>query len=73
MAQRGSTIDNKYEILKEMIKEANLMKRLDHPALPRIVDIIDENNIIYIFMDYIEGESLDRILRDKRKQESKNK
>ena len=105
MAQRGSTIDNKYEILKEigrggmsvvylamdkrlnkqwaikeirkdakdeyskvnvqaLIKEANLMKRLDHPALPRIVDIIDENNIIYIVMDYIEGESLDRILRD---------
>lgn len=105
MAQRGSIIDNKYEILKEigrggmsivylamdkrlnkqwaikeirkdardeyskvnvqaLIKEANLMKRLDHPALPRIVDIIDDGDLIYIVMDYIEGESLDRILRD---------
>lgn len=105
MAQRGSIIDNKYEILKEigrggmsivylamdkrlnkqwaikeirkdardeyskvnvqaLIKEANLMKRLDHPALPRIVDIIDDGELIYIVMDYIEGESLDRILRD---------
>ena len=98
MAQRGSIIDNKYEILKEigrggmsivylamdkrlnkqwaikeirkdardeyskvnvqaLIKEANLMKRLDHPALPRIVDIIDDGELIYIVMDYIEGES----------------
>ena len=38
------------------------MKRLDHPALPRIVDIIEDRETIYVVMDYIEGESLDRIL-----------
>lgn len=59
------------EILKEnsqlsqvSIVEANLLKKLDHPALPRIVDIIDDNDFIYIIMDYIEGESLDRVLKD---------
>lgn len=30
------------------------MKRLDHPSLPRIVDIIDNVVTIYIVMDYIE-------------------
>lgn len=103
MAQFGFTIDNKYEVLKEigrggmstvylamdkrlnkqwavkeikkvandknneivvqsLLIEANMMKKLDHPSLPRIVDIIDSGKTIYVVMDYIEGESLDKIL-----------
>lgn len=49
-------------IVNSLLAEANLMKRLDHPALPRIVDIIDNGITIYVIMDYIEGESLDKIL-----------
>ncbi len=49
-------------IVNSLIAEANMMKRLDHPALPRIVDIIDTGDTIYIVMDYIEGESLDKVL-----------
>lgn len=45
-------------IVQSLIAEANLMKKLDHPALPRIVDIIENKNTIYVIMDYIEGESL---------------
>ena len=51
-------------IVNSLIAEANLMKRLDHPALPRIVDIIDNGVTIYVIMDYIEGESLDKILNE---------
>lgn len=51
-------------IVNSLLAEANLMKRLDHPSLPRIVDIIDNGNTIYIVMDYIEGESLDKILNE---------
>lgn len=105
MAEIGSVIDGKYEILREighggmsvvylamdthlnkqwavkeikkkgsgkndeiivnsLLAEANLMKRLDHAALPRIVDIIDNGVTIYVVMDYIEGESLDKILNE---------
>lgn len=49
-------------VVNSLLAEANLMKRLDHPALPRIVDIIDNGETIYVIMDYIEGESLDKIL-----------
>lgn len=49
-------------VINSLLAEANLMKKLDHPALPRIVDIIDNGTTIYIIMDYIEGESLDKIL-----------
>lgn len=51
-------------IFNSLLIEANLMKKLDHPALPRIVDIIDDGVTIYIVMDYIEGESLDKVIRD---------
>lgn len=48
--------------LEALLKEANLMKKLDHPTLPRIVDIIEEESTVYIVMDYIEGESLNKVL-----------
>ncbi len=50
-------------IVNSLLAEANLMKKLDHPALPRIVDIIDNGVTIYVVMDYIEGESLDKVLK----------
>lgn len=49
-------------VVNSLLAEANLMKRLDHPALPRIVDIIETGQTIYIVMDYIEGDSLDKNL-----------
>lgn len=51
-------------VVNSLMAEANLIKRLDHPAFPRIVDIIDNGQTIYIVMDYIEGESLDKILEE---------
>ena len=50
-------------VVNSLLAEANMVKRLDHPALPRIVDIIDDGSTIYIIMDFIEGESLDKILK----------
>ena len=107
MAEKGSYINNKYEIkeligqggmskvylaydtklgknwaLKEIKRhgedkngiyeasaliEANILKKLDHPALPRIVDIIENNEYLYVIMDYIEGENLEDILREKKR------
>lgn len=51
-------------IVNSLLAEANLMKRLDHPSLPRIVDIIDNGVTIFVVMDYIEGESLDKIVKE---------
>lgn len=51
-------------VVNSLLAEANMMKKLDHPALPRIVDIIDNNVTIYVVMDYIEGLSLDKILKE---------
>lgn len=40
-------------VVNSLLAEANMMKRLDHPSLPRIVDIIDNGVTIYVVMDYI--------------------
>lgn len=53
---------SKQVALKALLDEANLMKKLDHPTLPRIVDIIDDHQNVYVIMDYIEGESLNKVL-----------
>lgn len=55
---------NNEVIVQSLIAEANLIKKLDHPALPRIVDIIDNGITIYVVMDYIEGKSLDIYIQE---------
>lgn len=49
-------------VIQSAIAEANLIKQLDHPAIVRIVDIIDNGDVIYIIEDYIEGETLRSVL-----------
>lgn len=48
---------NNEVVVQSAIAEANMMKKLDHPCLPRIVDIIDKEDVIYVVMDYIEEKS----------------
>lgn len=53
---------NNEVVVQSAIAEANMMKKLDHPCLPRIVDIIDKEDVIYVVMDYIEGEPLNKVI-----------
>lgn len=53
---------NNEVVIASAMAEANMMKKLDHPSLPRIVDIIDKPDVIYVVMDYIEGEPLSNVL-----------
>ena len=39
-----------------------MIKRFDHPAIPRIVDIVDEAGTLYVIMDYVEGRTLEDII-----------
>lgn len=45
-----------------LVEEANLIKRLDHAAIPRIVDLVDEGGELYVVMDYVEGRTLESLL-----------
>lgn len=61
--QKKSTGKKDEVVINSLLAEANLVKKLDHPALPRIVDIIEDDNTINIVMDFIEGESLGDVIK----------
>ncbi len=50
-------------LLKGLEREANILKNVDHPVLPRIVDIINSRGTIYVVMDFIEGTNLGDVLK----------
>ena len=45
-------------------KEIEMLKRLSHPHLPGIVDVIENRDTLLIVMDYIEGRSLQDLLNE---------
>lgn len=49
---------------KKTLREIEIMKDLDHPALPRIVDVMENEQCICVVMDYISGPSLQVVLED---------
>ena len=48
-----------------LLAEPNILKNLSHFALPRIVDICEDEENLYIIMDYVEGIGLDKLLSAK--------
>lgn len=47
----------------DLLAEPNILKKLNHPALPRIIDIEQDAENIYIIEDFIEGTPLDKQLK----------
>lgn len=53
------------EIVRQsLLVETDLLKKLKHPNLPSIIDIIEQEDNYLIVMDYIEGITLDRVITD---------
>ena len=53
-----------FEAVKQgLVVETDMLKKLNHPHLPSIIDVIDTDDSFLIVMDYIEGQSLQKILK----------
>ena len=62
-----------FEIVRQgLIAETNILKKLSHPNLPDIVDVIDEKDSLLIVMDFIEGEPLSKLLKEHGAQPQEN-
>ncbi len=46
----------------DFMAEPNLLRKLEHPALPRLFDIVEQDGKLYMIFDYINGISLDKKL-----------
>lgn len=54
-----------FEAVKQgLVVETDMLKRLNHPYLPSIIDVIDTEDSFLIVMDYIEGKSLQSVLKN---------
>lgn len=47
---------------RSMLRELAVLKSLQHPGIPRIVDMYESGEAWFLIMDYIEGESLQSLL-----------
>lgn len=52
-----------FEVVKQgLVAETDILKKLNHPNLPSIIDVIDTDDSFIIIMDYIQGNSLNKAL-----------
>lgn len=51
----------------DFLAESNILKRLQHPMLPRIIDIFEDDDNIYIVEDYVQGRTLEDLLQDQKR------
>jgi len=57
------SLNRDFRLLRQsLIMETDLLKKLRHPSLPSIIDVIESDENFLIVMDYIEGSTLERLL-----------
>jgi len=49
-------------IRERLLREANILFELDHPNIVRVTDLIEENEQLYIVMQFVDGQNLKEIL-----------
>ncbi|MFZ5597784.1 MAG: serine/threonine protein kinase [Bacillota bacterium] len=50
----GSSVD--------LLAEPYILKRLDHPCIPRVVDVLRKGSVLYIIEDYFQGKNLRELI-----------
>lgn len=57
-------VENFETVYQGLLAEVDILKKLHHPNLPDIVDIIEEEAAFLLVMDYIEGRQLERVVQE---------
>ena len=54
-----------FEVVKQsLVAETDMLKKLNHPNLPSIIDVIEDEDRFLIVMDYIQGNALSKALEE---------
>lgn len=54
------TLDTKPEKLR---REVDMLKDLSYPYIPQVYDFVQDDGVVYTVMEFIDGESLDKLLK----------
>ena len=59
---RKSGVNQDQVVEQSLLTEVEIMKHLNNPHLPSIIDVIDIDDTFVIVMDFVEGNSLEKVL-----------
>ena len=45
-----------------LLKEADLLRQLDHPAIPKLVEVLEDEETLCVVREYFDGETLESIM-----------
>ena len=48
---------------RSLLTEAEMLKKLEHPLLPRVIGVVETEQCFGVLMDYIEGRTLGTVLK----------
>jgi serine/threonine-protein kinase len=54
------------EVLKELRRKAELLARLRHPHIVRVLDFIEEGELAALVVEFVQGRTLTECLPDRR-------
>ena len=57
-------IERMQDSLIDFTAEYRLLKKIEHPALPRLFDVVEEGGRLYVISDYVDGVPLDKKLEN---------
>jgi len=61
------SFSEKPDLVQRFLQEAEMASKLDHPNIVKIFDFGDEDGLLYLVMQFIDGDTLERILRHRGK------
>ncbi len=61
--RRSGTPNDKYEMLRNaFINEGKILEACEHPGIVRCIDHFEQNNTLYIVMEFVEGVTLGELI-----------
>lgn len=61
---KTETTNKVNKVRDSIIQEAQMMKSFNHPYIPKVADIINTSGYLAVVMDYVEGETLENIVKE---------
>lgn len=60
-------LENSHQLFNLFAKEAQILRKLEHPHIVRLYEFDRDGDLIFIVMDWVEGQNLREIIAEKKK------